>query len=138
MNSSASVLRQYWRTGILAVIYGAIIAVSFYLAYEIRFDFLVPVQYQNQRMHYVLIVIALKLTALLLAGQFGSMITYFGITDLLRVITAMTICGVILVVAHLASSHLFVLPRGALLVDYLLCLAGLCTARLGHGFIGNG
>jgi FlaA1/EpsC-like NDP-sugar epimerase len=29
------------------------------------------------------------------------------------------------------SSHLFALPRGALLVDYMLCLAGLCTARLG-------
>ena len=131
MNTSAFGFRQFRKGAIRAFIYAAIIGISFYLAYETRFDFLVPVSYQNQRMHYIFIVIVLKLTGLLLARQFGSMITYFGVTDLLRMIAAMTICGVILVVAHLASSQLFVLPRGALLVDYVLCLAGLCTARLG-------
>ena len=131
MNTSAFGFRQFRKGAIRAFIYAAIIGISFYLAYETRFDFLVPVSYQNQRMHYIFIVIVLKLTGLLLAGQLGSMITYFGVTDLLRMIIAMTICGAILVVAHLASSQLFVLPRGALLVDYVLCLAGLCTARLG-------
>ena len=131
MNTSAFGFRQFRKGAIRAFIYAAIIGISFYLAYETRFDFLVPVSYQNQRMHYIFIVIVLKLTGLLLAGQLGSMITYFGVTDLLRMIIAMTICGASLVVAHLASSQLLVLPRGALLVDYVLCLAGLCTARLG-------
>jgi len=131
MTIAVSGTRHFRRAGILTLSYGVILGASFYLAYEVRFDSLVPVGYQNQRLHYILIVVALKIAALYLAGQFRSMLTFFGITDLLRLATAMTICLIILIGGHTLSSHLFALPRGALLVDYLLSLAGLCAARLG-------
>jgi FlaA1/EpsC-like NDP-sugar epimerase len=124
-------IRRYLRIAVLALVYSAIIGISFFLAYDLRFDFLVPLSYHNQRLHYIGIVIALKLAALVPARQFESMLTYFGITDLFRLIWTMTLCSVVLMTAHLFSSHLFVLPRGMLLVDYLLCLTGLCSARLG-------
>ena len=44
----------------------------------------------------VLFAVSLALVALVWARQFGSMFTYFGITDLLRVIGAMTISSAIL------------------------------------------
>jgi FlaA1/EpsC-like NDP-sugar epimerase len=71
------------------------------------------------------------LIALGAARQFGSILTYFGVSDLLKIIAAMTACTALLIVAHLFSSHLFTLPRGALVVDFLLSLGGICSARLG-------
>ncbi|HEY1791822.1 MAG TPA: nucleoside-diphosphate sugar epimerase/dehydratase [Opitutaceae bacterium] len=130
MIQGASGLRHYLRAVVLAVVYSAIIGLSFYLAYDLRFDFLVPLGYRNQRLHYIGFVIALKLAGLVPARQFESMLSYFGIPDLFRLIWTMTLCSVILLTAHLFNSHLFVLPRGVLMIDYLLCMVGLCTARL--------
>ena len=123
-------VRPYLRAAVLSVIYCFIIGASFYLAYDLRFDFLVPLGYRNQRLHYIGLVIALKLVSLVPARQYESMLSYFGITDLFRLIKALTTCSVVLLTAHLLDSRLFVLPRGMLLIDYLLCLMGFCAARL--------
>jgi len=122
---------RYGRSIGLTGIYGAIMAASFFLSYDVRFDFLVPSPYQHQRLHYICLVVVLKLVTLVAARQFGSMITYFGITDLLRVLMAMTFSTLILLMAHLGSPRLFVLPRGMLLIDYMLSIGGICAARLG-------
>jgi len=124
-------LGGYRRATVIAFVYSVIIGASFYAAYEVRFDFLVPEPYQAQRLHYLWLVIGLKVLALILARQLGSMVSYFGITDLLRMLWAISLSGVALFVVRLFSSPVFVLPRGVLLVDYLLCMAGLCAVRLG-------
>jgi FlaA1/EpsC-like NDP-sugar epimerase len=121
---------RYRRAGALALIYAAIIGTSFYLAYDLRFDFMVPVGYRNQRLHYLGLVILLKLAALVPAKQFRSMLTYFGITDLARVASAMIASTAVLMMAHVVTPVLFVLPRGMLLVDFMLCMGGICSARL--------
>lgn len=122
---------SYRRAAVLTCIYSAIIGASFYVAYEIRFDFQVPSGYQHQRFHYVGAVILLKLVALVFAKQFRSMLTYFGITDLFRVVAAMLVSTAVLMTPHTIIPQHFVLPRGMLLVDFMLCLGGLCSARLG-------
>src|SRR3954468_12211646 len=77
------------RTVLLAGIYAGIIASSFYLAYEIRFDFLVPEQFQGDRFRLLPFVVGLKLLALIYARQLGSLMTYFSIPDLMRLVWAM-------------------------------------------------
>ena len=52
---------QNRRTVILALLYAAVIAASFYLAYEIRFEFIVPDSYQQERLRMLPIVVGVKL-----------------------------------------------------------------------------
>ena len=64
---------QLRRAAMLALIYASIIGASFYLAYEIRFDFLVPEDYQQNRLRLLTFVIGIKLLALVVARQLGSL-----------------------------------------------------------------
>src|SRR5688572_6829600 len=84
------------RTLFLAVVYAAILAAGFHLAYEIRFDFVVPGPHQADRLRLLPLVIGVKLVALIAVRQFGSMMTYFSIPDLLRVIWGMSFASLII------------------------------------------
>ncbi|MEY2877944.1 MAG: UDP-N-acetyl-alpha-D-glucosamine dehydratase, partial [Verrucomicrobiota bacterium] len=64
------------RSLILALLYAVIISGSFYLAYEIRFDFVVPLQYQEERLRLLWAVVGVKLIALIYVRQLGSVMTY--------------------------------------------------------------
>ncbi len=119
------------RTLVLAVVYAAIISASFILAYEVRFDFLVPSNYQEERLRMLWIVVGIKLVALVWVRQLGSMLTYFSIPDLMRLIWSMSAASALLVLPRLSGSVDFSPPRGVLLTDFMLCLGGLCLARLG-------
>ena len=118
------------RALILACVYAAIMAASFYLAYEVRFDFLVPELYQHERLRLLAVAVCIKLLALIAVLQLGSMLTYFSVPDLLRVTWAMTGSSMLLMALRLVGDG-FSAPRGVLLTDYLMSLAGICVMRLG-------
>ena len=118
------------RTLILTSIYAAIMAASFYLSYEVRFDFLVPELYQQERLQLLVPAVCIKLFALIAVGQLGSMLTYFSVPDLLRVTWAMTGSSILLLAMRFLGDA-FSAPRGALLSDYMISLAGICVMRLG-------
>jgi FlaA1/EpsC-like NDP-sugar epimerase len=105
-------------------------AASFYIAYEVRFDFLVPEPYQQERLRLIGIAVGFKMAALIAVGQLGSVLTYFSVPDLLRVVWAMTGSSVLIYSLRLFGDD-FKTPRGALLTDYLLALAAICAMRLG-------
>ena len=130
MPFSPSVLPLNRRAFAIAAIYAAILVASFYLAYEVRFDFVVPEQYQHDRLRLIGLSVGLKLVALILVGQLGSMLTYFSIPDLIRVVSAMTGSSVLLFLLRFFGEG-FASPRGALLTDYLISVAGICAMRLG-------
>ena len=119
------------RTAVLAVLYAAVIAASFYASYEIRFDFFVGAEFQAQRLQLLPIVVGLKLVALIYARQLGSMMTYFSIPDLFRLVMAMVVSSVVLYVIWLVGGHAYAVPRGVLLVDFMTCTGALCAGRLG-------
>lgn len=118
------------RTVILSFVYALVSGLSLYLAYEIRFDFEIPAEYQQERNRLIWMVIAVKLMALLVARQMGSMITFFGVPDLARLGFALLTADIILLgprfVGHIQLSP----PRGVLLIDFLVCLAAFCSFRL--------
>ena len=118
------------RAFILAAVYASIMAASFYLAYEVRFDFVVPEQYQHDRLRLITLAVCFKLVALIAVGQLGSMLTYFSIPDLMRVAWAMTGSSLLLFLLRFMGEG-FSPPRGALLTDYLISMAGVCVMRLG-------
>ena len=118
------------RTALIAGIYASIISAAFYLAYEVRFDFVVPEMYQQDRLRMLWLVVAVKLIALFLFRQVGSMMTYFSIPDLLRLVWAMILSSTVLLIPRMLSVEGFSPPRGVLLSDFMLCFGGLCLGRL--------
>ena len=118
------------RVFMLAGIYAVILAASFFLSYEVRFDFVVPESFQQDRLRLIAVAVSVKLAALILVGQLGSVLTYFSVPDLLRVTWAMTGSSVFLLALRFAGEG-FLTPRGALLTDYMLALGGICAMRLG-------
>lgn len=118
------------RTLAVAAIYGVIIAISYYAAYELRFDLVLPSLYAGQRLHTVWVVVGLKLAALVLARQLGSAQTFFSIPDLLRLTWAMMASSFIMFLPRILGMGRFLPPRGVLLADFLICFVGLCGVRI--------
>jgi FlaA1/EpsC-like NDP-sugar epimerase len=121
---------QNWRTAIVGLLYTGVIATGFYLAYEIRFDFLVPPEFQASRLYMTGLVVGLKLIALIGARQLGSLMTYFSIPDFARLVWAMVATSLLLFVMRLVGGQELGAPRGVLLIDFMLCTGGLCAVRL--------
>ena len=118
------------RTLVLALIYAAIIGASFYLSYEVRFDFSVSASSQAERLRLVGWVVGIKLVALVLVRQLDSVLTYFSIPDLLRLVWGMAGASAVMLIPRVLSVSDLSPPRGVVLTDFLLCLGGLCLARL--------
>lgn len=124
-------MHRYGRSVALGLIYSAVITASFALSYEIRFDFSVPYSYREDGIRYLGMVVAIKLAALVVARQFGSMLSYFSLPDCMRIFWAAACSSALLVILRLTTSPLFSPPRSVLLVDFILCFGGLCVSRLG-------
>lgn len=124
-------LHRWRRMVFLAVVYTVITAASYYLAYELRFDFVVPVTMQEDRLMNLWLVVGLKLVVLTALRQLHALVGYFSVPDLKRIVFAMTVVLGILLLERLVPLMGLTVPRGVLLIDYVLSVAGLCIARLG-------
>jgi FlaA1/EpsC-like NDP-sugar epimerase len=126
-------LAEIYRGGrglVLVVIYVAVATFSLYLAYEIRFDFTVPPEHQQERIQVMWLVVVVKMLALFFARQMGSMVTFFGISDFFRLsISLLASAALLLLLRFTGYGHLSP-PRGVLLIDFLVCLATFCGFRL--------
>jgi FlaA1/EpsC-like NDP-sugar epimerase len=118
---------RFWVT--LACYLGVLTA-SFYLAYELRFDFALPAEFQSERLRLLPYAVAVKFLGLVLLRQMGSMLRYFSIPDLVRVATAMALSSALLIAPRLWGQPNYVFPRGVLLIDLLLSVVGLCAFRI--------
>ena len=119
------------RAALLMVFYAAVAAVSIYFAYEIRFDFAVPIETQQERLRVLWLVIPVKLLMLLLARQMGSMLSFFGVTDFFRLSGSLLGAAAVAFLLRFAGYGQYSPPRGVLLMDFLVCLSAFCSFRLG-------
>ena len=65
---------RFWIT---VLSYVTILAASFYLAYDLRFDFALPLDFQEERLRLLPYAVAVKFMGLVLLRQMGSMLRYF-------------------------------------------------------------
>jgi FlaA1/EpsC-like NDP-sugar epimerase len=119
-----------FRVSVLAVSYTTVLFVCRWLAFQLRFDFSVPPEFQPALRLYWAWALPVKLVFLLVFGQFSGLLSYFSIPDLKRLVAA-TGCGsaAIFVVYYLGDVK-YASPRGVLLVDFLLSTMGLACVRL--------
>ncbi|MBA4135879.1 MAG: capsule biosynthesis protein CapD [Opitutus sp.] len=115
----------------MVTLYSVVLAGCRFFAYELRFDFLVPEQFQQERLVSVAFSLPVKLGALLLFRQFGSLLTYFSVPDLLRIAAAMAIANLASYLLRLGLTPGMISPRGVILTDFVLSVGALSFLRLG-------
>jgi FlaA1/EpsC-like NDP-sugar epimerase len=127
------------RLAIAVVGYTLALILSFWLAYQIRYDFAVPATEHGSMFIHGLWIIPFKLAVLLALGQFAGLLSYFSVPDLRRLVVALGI-GSAVPAALWIGSHAFqpagnvVLyspPGGVILADFFLALLGVSGFRLG-------
>lgn len=117
--------------------YAFLLAASMYLAYELRFDFTLSKEIQQERLQVILWAVPLKLSLLFAFGQFSGMLRYFGIPDFFRVLFALsTATGLILLMFFLyewyGTGRIGRIPsRMVISQDFTFSIIAICGFRLG-------
>jgi FlaA1/EpsC-like NDP-sugar epimerase len=111
---------------------GGIVALSWFLAFELRFDHGLPVYYDTLFHRTILLVVAIKLAVFILSGFYVRWWRYVSIRDMWGVVRGVFIASVVAdLTVYLASPvHNVRLPRSIAASDLLLTLALVAGARL--------
>lgn len=115
------------------LIYAILLTAAMKLAWEIRFDFEVPENFRDDQWRTMIPMVLAKLAFLVMLRQFGSVLAYFSMPDLVRVGWAMFFASLGAFGWWLyASPHNPVggLPRGVILADLVLSVGFVCGFRL--------
>ncbi|MBK9989889.1 MAG: polysaccharide biosynthesis protein [Verrucomicrobia bacterium] len=119
-----------YRFFITIALYSAIIIACFFVAYEVRFDFTLAPEYQADRLRMLGLLLGIKLAALIVFGQTGTMLTFFSIPDFIRLSFALLVSSALMIVPRMVGFPLYTPPRGVLLVDLLLSITVFCAFRM--------
>jgi len=111
---------------------GGLVALAWYLAFELRFDSGPPVFYETLLRRSILVVIGIKLVVFILAGFYDRWWRYVSTRDMWRIAYGVALASVLADVAvYLISPVPSVkLPRGIAALDVLLTLALIAGSRL--------
>jgi FlaA1/EpsC-like NDP-sugar epimerase len=115
---------------LLLVLYAAELAASLWLAYDLRFDFMVDTTSSQERYFVLLWLVPLQLILLGLFHQLTSLLGYFSTPDLARVFHALFISSIIVLIVWIISGEGFAPPRAVIAMDFLFSLIGLTGIRL--------
>ena len=118
---------RFW---VLLFVYAAELTASLWLAYELRFDFMVEPNFQKERLFVLCWLIPLQLLLLGLFHQLNTILGYFSTPDLARMFHALTISAITALVVWGVWGEGFAPPRGVIVLDFVFCLVGLTGARL--------
>lgn len=106
----------------LTIIYSLIFTVSLWLAFLLRFEFVISPQYQRELFSELPVILLLKLVMLYVFGQYGVLLSYFRLPDLYRIVAALSICSLVLIKAWYFLPEFAVSSRSVILADYVLSL----------------
>ena len=116
----------------LIFIYSLILSACLWSAWQLRFDFDVPLTTNRPIWFSIFWIVPLKLFILALTSQYSGLLSYFGIRDLIRLFVGMASSFVIIGILwwSMSAKGNFVLPRGVILIDFVLSFMGLASIRL--------
>jgi FlaA1/EpsC-like NDP-sugar epimerase len=123
-------LAQRNRFLVLLVLYALELTASLWLAYELRFDFIVDPGFRQERLFVLLWLIPLQLILLGLFQQLTPLLGFFSTPDLARMFHALIISSAIVLVVWTIWGEGFAPPRGVIALDFVFCLVGLTGVRL--------
>ena len=112
---------------------GVLVAVAWYLAFQIRFDRGVPSRYDEfLAVEVFAAVVAVQVAVFVLFGLYEHWWRYVSIRDMWRALLAVTVASAaaVLVIYFWDPVPGFRLPRGIIVIDWILALALVLGARL--------
>src|ERR1035437_7218482 len=114
----------------LLVVYALILWLVFNLAYELRWDFVLPEEDKRQCASLIIAVVLCKLILLHSYGQFRSVLSYFGLADFGGVVCSMSAVSGLMLILWLAATANAAPPRGVILMDFVLSVSLVSAFRL--------
>lgn len=115
----------------LVGLYSGGLITSLWFAWQLRFDFAVPGEFQAAMWASIAWIVPVKLVLLWASRQFAGLLSYFGIRDLFLLFVAVAGGAVVLLVVRwLDVSSEWTPTRGVILVDFVLSFVGLAGIRL--------
>ena len=108
-------LAVYWRDPALHLL---LITVGYRLAYELRFDFVVPPEEAEIFWISLPLLVVLRLATYAVAGVFRAYWLHFGLQDLLNLAVAVTLSSLAFVLTLFLAELFPGVPRSVLLVDW--------------------
>lgn len=120
-----------FRTLGLLLLYALLCGLSYYAAFQLRFDFNVPANFKIDLMNSIWWVVGLKLMLLFSAGQVDCVLSYFRLPDALRLATGLFVVSCILASMWYVYGGNGVPPRAVILTDLLLSFILLAGLRVG-------
>ncbi|NOS71961.1 MAG: polysaccharide biosynthesis protein [Verrucomicrobia bacterium] len=118
------------RVWLLLLLYTIELTASLWMAYELRFDFMMESAAQQERIIVLMWLVPLQLVLLGLFHQLRSLLGYFSTPDLARMFHALTISAVVAGIAWVIWGAGFAPPRGVIAIDFVFALVGLTGVRL--------
>lgn len=123
-----------YRVPLIAALYIAIFCASFWLAFQLRFDFMVPAAYESAMWTAMPVFVAAKLASFALLGELSGWWRYVSLNDMLSVSRA-TALGVLFALLGVVGLGLFSaspsFPRSIFLVDPILTVGLIGGLRVG-------
>jgi FlaA1/EpsC-like NDP-sugar epimerase len=119
---------RVWQAGVDAIL----VAIAWYLAFALRFDFAIPNRYEQLITETVLVVVLIKVGALTAFGLYNHWWRYVSIGDMWSAARAVAVGSIVafVVVFLIEPVEGVRLPRSVFLIDALLLLAFITGARL--------
>ncbi len=118
------------RTFVLALGYLVMLFLSYYLAFETRFDFVVPPEFQSLRWKTVTWVLPLEMVLLYAFGQFCGFLSFFRLPDVLRIFGALAVTHGFLLLMWFLYEGQGVPPRGTIVMNFLFALMTIIGFRV--------
>ena len=110
-----------------------LIAFSMYASFWIRFDGKIPYEFSHYLREYIILALVVKLGFLTYFGMYGISWRFFGLSDLLKLLRAVTLSSVSmgLLLFFLKSYAPFMgFPRSIILLDYIFTIGLIGTLRI--------
>jgi FlaA1/EpsC-like NDP-sugar epimerase len=119
-----------FRVWVLVVLYSIQLAASLWIAYEVRFDFMVDSVFQRERLFVLLWLVPLQVVLLGLFHQLRPLLGYFSTPDLARMFHALFISTCVVGIVWYVWGAGYAPPRGVISLNFIFALVGLTGSRL--------
>ena len=123
------------RTLLLSAIYIAALIICHWLAFQIRFDFNLPSEHLNDLNSEWYWKTGITFGFLVAFGQLSGLLSYFSIPDLIRLFYALGGASATFLALPMIDRDFYHVPRGVLLLDFLLSFVALTGIRLSFRLI---
>lgn len=134
--SISSIPKSAWKPGrmrvpILLAAYSLVFVLASFTALALRFDWDIPAEFLQRWWRSIAWILVLKLSLLGLFGQFRSLLTFFSFPDAKLIFNTLALAAGVQLLLWFATGGEAMLPRGVIVVDFILSFFGVAVLRSG-------